>query len=62
MIGDAIRKALDSVFDDQQKQYKDIILITDGEDHDSFPVDAAAEAGKRGIRLIAIGIGSYNFV
>jgi len=57
MIGDAIRKALDSVFDDQLKQYKDIILITDGEDHDSFPVEAAAEAGKRGIRLIAIGIG-----
>ena len=59
-IGDAIRKALNSVFDDQQKKYKDIILITDGEDHDSFPEDAAADAGKRGIRLIAIGIGDEN--
>jgi Ca-activated chloride channel family protein len=58
MIGDAIRKALDEVFDDLDKQYKDIILITDGEDHDSFPIEAASEAGKRGIRLIAIGIGN----
>jgi len=57
MIGDAIRKAADEVFDDQEKKYKDLILITDGEDHDSFPVEAATEAGKRGMRLIAIGLG-----
>jgi len=57
MIGDAIRKAMDEIFDDLDKQYKDIILITDGEDHDSFPVEAAADAGKRGIRILAIGIG-----
>ena len=60
MIGDAVRTALDQVFDDAENQYKDIILITDGEDHDSFPVEAAAEAGERGIRLIAIGIGDEN--
>jgi len=57
MIGDAIRKAMDEVFDDVEKQYKDIILITDGEDHDSFPVEAATDAGEKGIRLIAVGIG-----
>ncbi len=57
MIGDAIRKALDEAFDDQEKKYKDIILITDGEDHDSFPVEAAEEAGKRGVRIIAVGLG-----
>ena len=57
MIGDAIRKALDDAFDDQEKKYKDIILITDGEDHDSFPVEAAEEAGERGVRIIAIGLG-----
>ena len=56
-IGDALRKALDEGFDTQEKKYKDIILITDGEDHDSFPVEAAEEAGERGIRIIAIGIG-----
>jgi len=57
LIGDALRRAIDEIFDDQQKLYKDIILITDGEDHDSFPVEAAEEAGKRGIRLLAIGLG-----
>ena len=60
MIGDAIRKALDEAFDDQEKKYKDIILITDGEDHDSFPVEAAEEAGRRGVRIIAVGLGDEN--
>lgn len=60
MLGDAVRKTLDEVFDDQQKQYKDVILITDGEDHDSFPVEAAKRAGERGIRLLAIGLGDEN--
>ncbi|MBS3758269.1 MAG: VWA domain-containing protein [Desulfobacterales bacterium] len=60
MIGDAVRTAMDQVFDHVEKQYKDIILITDGEDHESFPVEAAAEAGEAGIRLIAIGIGNED--
>ncbi len=60
LIGDAIREAVDNVFDDQQKEYKDIILITDGEDHDSFPVEAAEEAGRRGVRILAIGLGDEN--
>lgn len=34
-----------------------ILLITDGEDHDSFPLDAAREAAERGIRILAIGFG-----
>ncbi|NOY69378.1 MAG: VWA domain-containing protein [Deltaproteobacteria bacterium] len=60
MIGDSIRTALDEVFDDQVKAYKDIVLITDGEDHDSFPVEAAKKAGQRGVRIIAIGLGDEN--
>lgn len=60
MIGDAIRKVLDEAFDDQEKKYKDMILITDGEDHDSFPVEAAEEAGRRGVRMIAIGLGDED--
>jgi Ca-activated chloride channel family protein len=57
MIGDAIRKAAEEVFDKQSREYKDLILITDGEDHDSFPVQAAEKAAKEGIRIIAIGLG-----
>lgn len=60
LMGDAIRKASDDVFDDQVKEFKDLILITDGEDHDSFPVEAAEEAGQRGIRIIAIGLGDED--
>ena len=60
LIGDAVRKALDEVFDKQSKEYKDIILITDGEDHESFPVQAAEDAGRQGVRLIAIGLGDEN--
>lgn len=60
MIGDAIRKVIDDVYDDFERQFKDVILITDGEDHDSFPVQAAEEAGRQGVRLIAIGLGDEN--
>ncbi|MCG8569181.1 MAG: VWA domain-containing protein [Spirochaetes bacterium] len=59
-IGDALRRTLEEVYDDKEKRFKDIILITDGEDHDSFPVDAAGKAGERGIRLITIGLGDEN--
>lgn len=57
MVGDAIRKATEEVFDKQSREYKDLVLITDGEDHDSFPVEAAEKAAEAGIRIIAIGLG-----
>lgn len=60
MIGDALRTVLSQVFDDQAKQYKDIILITDGEDHDSFPLEAAQAAAEKGVRLIIIGLGDEH--
>ncbi len=60
LIGDALRKVMTDVFDDQVKEFKDIILITDGEDHDSFPVDAAKDVGEKGVRIIAIGLGDEN--
>jgi len=60
MIGDAIRKATEEVFDKQSREYKDIILITDGEDHDSFPVQAAEKAAADGIRIIAVGLGDED--
>ncbi len=59
-IGDAIRRALDDVLDARERRYKDVVLITDGEDHDSFPVEAARKAGERGVRLLAVGLGDEN--
>lgn len=58
-VGDAVRKAINDVFDQQIKEYKDIILITDCDDQEeSFPVKAAESAGQQGIRIIAVGLGS----
>ncbi len=57
LIGDAIRKAAEEVFDKQSREFKDLILITDGEDHDSFAPEAAQKAAQEGIRIIAIGLG-----
>ncbi|MEE3329228.1 MAG: VWA domain-containing protein [Myxococcota bacterium] len=37
-----------------------LILITDGEDHDSFALDAAKVAGEAGIKIIAIGFGDES--
>ena len=60
LIGDAIRVVLDQVLDSQEKQFKDIVLITDGEDHDSFPLDAAKEAAAKGVRLFIVGLGDED--
>jgi Ca-activated chloride channel family protein len=57
LIGDALRKVARDIFDQQERQYKDIVLITDGEDHESFPLEAAKSIGDAGIRLIAVGLG-----
>jgi Ca-activated chloride channel family protein len=60
MIGDAIRLVLDQVLDSQEKQFKDIVLITDGEDQESFPLEAAKEAAAMGVRLFIVGLGDEN--
>jgi Ca-activated chloride channel family protein len=60
LIGDALRKAQSDVFDEQEKEFRDIILITDGDDQESFPVEAAKQVGEAGIRVIAIGLGDEN--
>jgi len=57
LIGDAVRLAAEH-FDDRAKQHKVVIVITDGEDHSSYPVDAARDAyEQRGIRVCTIGVG-----
>jgi Ca-activated chloride channel family protein len=60
MIGDAIRVVLDQVLDSQERQFKDIVLITDGEDHESFPIEAAKAAAENGVRLFIVGLGDEN--
>jgi len=55
-MGDAIRKA-EEVFSQKEKKFKDIILITDGEDQNSWPVKAAEKAALEGIRIFTVGLG-----
>ncbi len=59
--GTVIGKAIDTavgVFDQQERKYKTIILVTDGEDHRSDPLAATRRASQEGIRIYTIGIGS----
>lgn len=56
-VGDAIRKAT-KAFIQTERKHKVLILITDGEDHESEPIKAAEEAAAEGIIIYTIGIGS----
>ena len=56
LIGDAIRQALHAL-GTLAHNYKDIILITEGEDHESCPLEAAHAAAEQGISIYTIGIG-----
>ena len=56
-LGDAIRKAVEA-FGPNRGASRLLLLITDGEDHDSFPIDAAEEALRAAVRIAAIGFGS----
>ena len=40
--------------------YKVLVLFTDGEDHDSDPLEAAKTAAKEGLRIFTVGIGSVE--
>jgi Ca-activated chloride channel homolog len=60
-IAEAIKKASESFSTDEGKN-RAIILITDGENHESAAIEAAEEAAKKDIMINTIGIGSQNGV
>jgi len=57
VIGDAIKTAIKG-FTIKERKHKVLILLTDGEGHDTNPIEAANEAKKEGIIIYAIGIGT----
>ena len=59
LIGDAIRKAMESM-EERRDRDQVIVLITDGEDHDSFPAEAAKQAAERNIRIVTVGLGDND--
>ena len=58
-IGDAILTAVKS-FSAQSEKSRAIIVITDGENHEDDPVDAARQAAELGARIYTIGVGSTH--
>jgi Ca-activated chloride channel family protein len=58
-LAEPIRKAVDG-FGPSDGASRAILLITDGEDHDSFALDAAKQAAEAGIKIIAIGFGDES--
>nr|MBU1328853.1 VWA domain-containing protein [Candidatus Omnitrophota bacterium] len=56
-IGDAIKTAVKG-FNKKERKHKVLILLTDGEDHNTNPAEAASEAKKEGIKIYTIGIGT----
>lgn len=60
-IAEAIKKASESFSNDEGKN-RAIILITDGENHESAAIEAAEAAAKKDIMINTIGIGSQNGV
>lgn len=56
-IGNAIRAALKGLKAGESGT-RALVLLTDGEDHNSDPEGAAKDAAKAGMKIFAIGIGS----
>ncbi len=59
-VGDALRVIADRILKEEEGTYQDIVLISDGEDHDSFALEAARELANRGVRIHAVGVGSLE--
>lgn len=60
-IGEAIRTSI-GAFNQKERKYKVLILITDGEDHETEPLKWAEAAQKEGIVIYTVGIGSREGV
>ena len=59
-IGAAIRSAVRLFEGDRTSagRTRALVLMTDGEDHEGQPLEAAREAAQAGIRVYVLGIGS----
>ncbi len=57
VIGDAIDMAMQS-FSQNEKKYKSLIIISDGEDHDESAIEKTRAAADAGVIVHTVGIGS----
>jgi Ca-activated chloride channel homolog len=58
-IGEALRQAV-RAFGELEPGYTDLVLITDGEDHASLPLEAAQMLAALRISLATVGVGDPN--
>jgi len=58
-IGDAIRKSLE-VFQANADRDQAILLITDGDDQESYPLQAAEVAAERHVTIFTVGLGDAD--
>ena len=61
--GTAISDVLDLAeqsFDEENKQHKAIIIVTDGETHDQETIEFAQKAAENGLLIYTIGVGSES--
>ncbi len=49
-------------FEQKERKHKVLLIITDGEDHEEDPVEAAKLASKEGVVIYTVGIGSIEGV
>jgi len=58
-ISAAIREAV-RIFKGQDKKYKVLILVTDGDDLEGDPMRSAKEAADAGIKIYCVGVGTFE--
>lgn len=56
-INEAIQRAL-TYFDNNEQTNRFLFIVSDGEDHQENTIELAKEAGKQGIKIYTIGIGT----
>lgn len=57
VIGEALDMCNQS-FDQKEKKYKAIVLVSDGEDHDAAAESQAQKLSEQGVMILTVGIGS----
>lgn len=57
VIGEALQICTNA-FDRQQKKFKAVVLVTDGEDHDASALEIARQMADDGVLLHTIGVGT----
>lgn len=56
-VSEAITASL-GAFKEKTDNHKILVMFTDGEDHDSGALDTARDAGKDGLRIFTVGVGT----